>query len=73
MSDLALHESTALPTLSDAPPSGTGRSSPSHGVEQTHDPVSDELKARLDRVIYSDVREHGNPPVDAEQNENLSY
>ncbi|KAJ5463484.1 hypothetical protein N7475_008428 [Penicillium sp. IBT 31633x] len=55
MSDLALHESTALPTLSDAPPSGTGRSSPSHGVEQTHDPVSDELKARLDRVIYSDI------------------
>lgn len=59
MSDQALHESTAIPTLSDAPPLSAGRSSPSHGGEQTqptHEAISDELKARLDKVIYSDVR-----------------
>lgn len=56
MSDYALHDSTAIPTLSDAPPSSAGRSS--HGAEQTqptHEAISDELKARLDKVIYSDV------------------
>lgn len=52
MSD-TLHDS-ALPTY-DAPPS-IGRLSP-HGGEQTQapEPISDELKARLDKVIYSDV------------------
>jgi hypothetical protein len=61
MSDLALQEPTALPTLSDAAPSSAGRSSPSHGVEptQTQDAISDELKTRLDKIIYSDVRKHG--------------
>ena len=56
MSDQALHESTAIPTLSDVPPSA-GRSSPSHGGEQAqpNEAISDELKARLDKVIYSDV------------------
>lgn len=61
MSDQALHESTAIPTLSDAPPSSAGRSSPSHGGEPTqptHEAISDELKARLDKVIYSDVSRH---------------
>jgi hypothetical protein len=61
MSDQAIHESTAIPTLSDAPPSSAGRSSPSHGGEQTqptHEAISDELKARLDKVIYSDVSRH---------------
>jgi hypothetical protein len=54
MSDTALQD-PALPTY-DAPPSSAGRSSP-HGVEQTQapEPISDELKARLDKVIYSDV------------------
>ncbi|KAJ5816792.1 hypothetical protein N7447_009025 [Penicillium robsamsonii] len=57
MSDQALHESAAPPTLSDAPPSSAGRSSPSHGGEQiqVHEAISDELKARLDKVIYSDI------------------
>ncbi|KAF4769049.1 hypothetical protein N7455_008423 [Penicillium solitum] len=58
MSDHALHESTAIPTLADAPPSSAGRSSPSHGGEPTqptHEAISDELKARLDKVIYSDI------------------
>ncbi|OQE16827.1 hypothetical protein PENFLA_c026G08460 [Penicillium flavigenum] len=57
MSDQALHESTAIPTLSDAPPPSAGRSSPSHGGEQTqpNEAISDELKARLDKVIYSDI------------------
>ncbi|KAJ9490137.1 hypothetical protein VN97_g3120 [Penicillium thymicola] len=58
MSDQALHESTAIPTLSDAPPLSAGRSSPSHGGEPaqpTHEAISDELKARLDKVIYSDI------------------
>lgn len=61
MSDPALHESTAIPTLSDAPPTSAGRSSPSHGGEPaqpTHEAISDELKARLDKVIYSDVSRH---------------
>lgn len=61
MSDQALHESTAIPTLSDVPPSSAGRSSPSHGGEPaqpTHEAISDELKARLDKVIYSDVSRH---------------
>ncbi|KAJ5555580.1 hypothetical protein N7535_008015 [Penicillium sp. DV-2018c] len=55
MSDSALQEPTALP-LPDAPLSA-GRSSPSHGGEptQTQDAVSDELKARLDKIIYSDI------------------
>ncbi|KAJ5864425.1 uncharacterized protein N7529_006341 [Penicillium soppii] len=54
MSDTALQD-PALPTY-DAPPSSAGRSSP-HGVEQTQapEPISDELKARLDKVIYSDI------------------
>ncbi|KAJ5780982.1 hypothetical protein N7457_006142 [Penicillium paradoxum] len=54
MSDPAVHESTALPTLSNAPPLPS-RSTPSHGGEQAHDAISDELKARLDKVIYSDI------------------
>ncbi|KAJ5766514.1 uncharacterized protein N7511_004130 [Penicillium nucicola] len=55
MSDTALHE-PALPHLSDAPPSSAGRSSPGHtGGEQPHEAISDELKARLDKVIYSDI------------------
>lgn len=57
MSDPALHESTALPPLADARPPSDGRSS-SHGAETQQTDVSDELKARLDKVIYSDVREH---------------
>ncbi|KAI2675887.1 hypothetical protein CBS147355_6068 [Penicillium roqueforti] len=55
MSDQALHDSTLT---HDAPPSSAGRSSPSHGGEQTqptHEAISDELKARLDKVIYSDI------------------
>lgn len=58
MSDQALHDSTLT---HDAPPSSAGRSSPSHGGEQTqptHEAISDELKARLDKVIYSDVSRH---------------
>ncbi|KAG0154391.1 hypothetical protein PDIDSM_1771 [Penicillium digitatum] len=58
MSDHTLRESTAIPTLSDAPSSSAGRSSPSHGAEQTqptHEAISDELKARLDKVLYSDI------------------
>ncbi|KAJ6087033.1 hypothetical protein N7467_005947 [Penicillium canescens] len=56
MSDTALHE-PALPQLSDAPPSSAGRSSPGHPrAEQPHEEaISDELKARLDKVIYSDI------------------
>ena len=57
MSDQALPESAVLPTLPDASPSSAGHSSPSHGGEQTQaqEVISDELKARLDKVIYSDV------------------
>jgi hypothetical protein len=64
MSDSALHE-PALPQLSDAPPSSAGRSSPGHpGGEQPHEAISDELKARLDKVIYSDVSSRKKPAVD---------
>ncbi|KAJ5124744.1 uncharacterized protein N7515_008569 [Penicillium bovifimosum] len=56
MSDSALQEPSALPTLPDAPLSA-GRSSPSHGAEptQTQEAISDELKTRLDKIIYSDI------------------
>ena len=65
MSDTALHE-PALPQLSDAPPSSAGRSSPATpGGEQPHEEaISDELKARLDKVIYSDVSSRKKPAED---------
>jgi hypothetical protein len=52
MSDTPLQD--PAPTY-DAP-SSAGRSSP-HGGDQTQapEPISDELKARLDKIIYSDV------------------
>ncbi|KAJ5114677.1 hypothetical protein NUU61_000436 [Penicillium alfredii] len=57
MSDSALPEPTALPVLSDAPPSSAGRSSIGHSgaVEPPQESISDELKARLDKIIYSDI------------------
>ncbi|KAJ5652386.1 hypothetical protein N7507_009812 [Penicillium longicatenatum] len=57
MSDSALPEPTALPTLGDVPPSSAGRSS-GHAQETPEQPpavISDELKARLDKVIYSEI------------------
>jgi hypothetical protein len=61
MSDTALHEPTALPALSDAPPSSAGRSSGTGAVDQPppQAAISDELKARLDKVIYSEVSANG--------------
>lgn len=67
MSDAALNEPAALPALalhdSDAPPSSAGRLSVddySGPVEQSHEvAISDELKARLDQVFYSDVGNRG--------------
>ena len=54
MSDSALPEPTALPNLSDAPPSSSGRESAHSGaVDQTA--IPDELKARLDKVTHSEV------------------
>lgn len=64
MSDSALPEPTALPALSDAPPSSAGRESGHSGALDQHQPqpqpqpqaaVSDELKARLDKVVNSEV------------------
>lgn len=57
MSDTALPEPSALPALSDAPPSSAGRSSGMAAVDQQppQPAISDELKARLDKVIYSEV------------------
>ncbi|KAJ5594462.1 uncharacterized protein N7459_000670 [Penicillium hispanicum] len=57
MSDTALPEPTALPALSDAPPSSAGRSSAGHSgaVDQPPAAISDELRARLDKVIYSEI------------------
>lgn len=54
MSDSAFPEPTALPNLSDAPPSSSGRESAHSGaVDQTV--IPDELKARLDKVTHSEV------------------
>lgn len=61
MSDTALPELAAPPGLSDAPPS-VGRSSPvptgPGPVEQPQTGVSDELKERLDKIVYSEVCFH---------------
>ncbi|KAJ5116403.1 hypothetical protein N7456_000751 [Penicillium angulare] len=56
MSDLALPlaEPTALPTAGDAPPNSAGRSS-AHSVVDQPAAISDELKTRLDQVIYSEI------------------
>ena len=57
MSDTALPEATALPNLSDAPPSSSGRESAHSGaVDQAA--IPDELKARLDKVTHSEVSRH---------------
>ena len=63
MSDTALPEPTALPALSDAPPSSAGRSSGTGAVDQPppQASISDELKARLDKVIYSEVSAQWRP------------
>ncbi|KAJ5118622.1 hypothetical protein N7476_010978 [Penicillium atrosanguineum] len=54
MSDSALPEPTALPHLSDAPPSSSGRESAHSGtVDQTA--IPDELKARLDKITHSEI------------------
>lgn len=61
MSDTALPEPAALPVLSDAPPSSAGRSSPgpSGPVDQPRAAtIPDELKERLDKVVYSEVSCH---------------
>ncbi|KAJ5460146.1 uncharacterized protein N7458_001698 [Penicillium daleae] len=58
MSDTALSEPTALPALSDAPPSSAGRSSGTAAPLDQPPPqaaISDELKARLDKVLYSEI------------------
>ncbi|KAJ5152961.1 uncharacterized protein N7482_009439 [Penicillium canariense] len=58
MSDTAPPEPTALPALSDAPPSSAGRSSAGYSGAVDQQPqaaISDELKARLDKVIYSEI------------------
>lgn len=60
MAEVAIHDGPA-PTASssqnpDAPPSSAGSAGHSGAVEPAHLPVlSDELKDRLDKVIYSDV------------------
>ncbi|KAJ5162354.1 hypothetical protein N7492_007746 [Penicillium capsulatum] len=54
MSDSALPEPTALPIQGDAPPSSAGRSSPGHAPDQ-QPAISDELRARLDKVMYSEI------------------
>jgi hypothetical protein len=62
MSDTALSEPTALPALSDAPPSSAGRSSGTAAPLDQPPPqaaISDELKARLDKVLYSEVSTNG--------------
>lgn len=62
MSDAALAEPTAPSALSDAPPSSAGRSSGTAAPSDQPPPqaaISDELKARLDKVIYSEVSSHG--------------
>lgn len=57
MSDTALPEPTALPNLSDAPPSSSGRESAHSGaIDQAA--IPDELKARLDKVTHSEVSCH---------------
>ncbi|KAJ5772163.1 hypothetical protein N7520_002692 [Penicillium odoratum] len=56
MSDPVPPEPVALPTLGDAPPSSAGRSSAHVHEAPVEQPViSDELKARLDKVIYSEI------------------
>lgn len=58
MSDTALPEPTALPVhSSDAPPSSAGRSSPgpSGPVDQPPAVIPDEVKERLDKIVYSEV------------------
>ncbi|KAJ5632914.1 hypothetical protein N7490_009253 [Penicillium lividum] len=67
MSDPVPPEPVALPTLGDAPPSSAGRSSahvPEAPVEQPV--ISDELKARLDKVIYSEVNWYHYSPCSVE-------
>lgn len=55
MSDTALPDSTPPLGVSDAPPS-VGRSSPPPAaLEQPQTAISDELKERLDRIVYSEV------------------
>lgn len=56
MSDTALPEPVAPLGVSDAPPS-VGRSSPgpTGPVEQPQTAVPDELKERLDKIVYSEV------------------
>lgn len=57
MSDTAPPETIAPPVLSDAPPSSAGRSSPgpSGPVEQPPTAIPDEVKERLDKIVYSEV------------------
>lgn len=56
MSETPLQEPTALPIVGDAPPSSAGRSSPGPPAPGDQPPaVSDELRARLDKVMYSEV------------------
>jgi hypothetical protein len=60
MADSVLPEPTALPALSDARPSSAGRDSGHSGALDQHQPqpqaaISDELKARLDKVVNSEV------------------
>ena len=62
MADVALPDSAApansSPHEPDAPPLSAGSGGPAGGTDPPSDPlaVSDELKARLDKVIYSEVR-----------------
>ncbi|KAJ5397135.1 hypothetical protein N7509_005248 [Penicillium cosmopolitanum] len=64
MADSVLPEPTALPALSDAPPSSAGRESGHSGALDQHQPqpqpqpqaaISDELKARLDKIVNSEI------------------
>lgn len=58
MSDTAPPEPAALPVHSDAPPSSAGRSSLDGPIDQPQAAVSDELKERLDKIVYSEVSCH---------------
>lgn len=56
MSDTPLADPAALP-VSDAPPSSAGHSSPGPPgpVDQPPAAIQDEVKERLDKIVYSEV------------------
>lgn len=57
MADVSLHDGPASSPREDAPPSSAGSqpAAPLEAAPPAPSAMSDELKGRLDKVIYSDV------------------